>query len=129
MDHKNTEIPAIRLLRDRNGESYFESGKIRTDFKIKSQDFWFATEIDLWQIGSHNAPQKQFVITLSGKLKFTTGDGLNFIVEPGIILLAEDIDGKGHQWEMIEGHETWHRMYMPLIDDSETFFIKDKSPE
>lgn len=119
------EITAIRLLRNQDGESYFEKGKIRTGIKIKSNEFWFANEIDNWQIGTHTAPRKQFVVTLSGQLKFTTSDNLSFLIEPGIILLAEDIDGEGHTWEMIEGHEIWHRMYIPLIEDAEMYFVKD----
>lgn len=125
MTKKNNDIPAIRLLRDAKGESFFERGTIRTHLKIKSKEFWFANEIDLWQIGAHTAPRKQFVVTLGGKLQFTTSDDKSFILEPGIVLLAEDIEGEGHIWEMIEGHQTWHRIYIPLIDDSETYFVKD----
>lgn len=125
MKEKTNNIPAIRLLRDADGESYFEKGTVQTDFKIQSNEFWFANEIDSWQIGTHTAPRKQFVITLSGKLKFTTSDDLSFIVEPGIVLLAEDIDGDGHTWEMIEGHESWHRIYIPIVGEAASSFIKD----
>ena len=125
MDEKDNNIPAIRLLRDKLGESYFERGTIRTHLKIKSPEFWFANEIDSWQIGAHTAPRKQFVITLSGKLKFTTSDEKSFIIEPGVVLLAEDIDGEGHVWEMIEGHKIWHRIYIPLTDDAESCFLKE----
>ena len=125
MKEKTNNIPAIRLLRDADGESYFEKGTVQTDFKIQSNEFWFANKIDSWQIGTHTAPRKQFVITLSGKLKFTTSDDLSFIVEPGIVLLAEDIDGDGHTWEMIEGHENWHRIYIPIVDEATSSFIKD----
>ena len=125
MKDKTNNIPAIRLLRDADGESYFEKGTVQTDFKIQSNEFWFANEIDTWQVGTHIAPRKQFVITLSGKLKFTTSDEKFFIIEPGIILLAEDIDGEGHTWEMIEGHENWHRIYIPIVDEAASSFIKD----
>ena len=125
MNKKNNDIRAIRLLKDEQGESYFEKGIIQPDLKIKSNELWFANEIDSWQIGNHQAPRKQFVITLSGKLKFTTSDEKTFIIEPGIILLAEDIDGEGHTWEMIEGHEIWQRIYIPLVNDSKIFFIKN----
>ncbi len=125
MKDKTNNIPAIRLLRDADGESYFEKGTVQTDFKIQSKEFWFANKIDSWQIGTHTAPRKQFVITLSGKLKFTTSDDLSFIVEPGIVLLAEDIDGDGHKWEMIEGHKNWHRIYIPIVDEATSSFIKD----
>ena len=122
---KDNNIPAIRLLRDHKGESFFETGIIKSHVKIKSGDFWFANKIDAWQIGAHTAPRKQFVITLSGKLKFTTSDDKTFVIEPGIVLLAEDIEGEGHNWEMIEGHETWHRLYIPLVEDSEMVFVKE----
>ena len=125
MDEKENTIPAIRLMRDSEGESFFETGKVRTHLKIKSDELWFANEIDSWQVGTHIAPRKQLVITLSGKLKFTTSDEKFFIIEPGIILLAEDIDGEGHTWEMIEGHENWHRIYIPIVDEAASSFIKD----
>ena len=125
MDDKENIIPAIRLMRDSEGESFFETGKVRTHVKIKSDEFWFANEIDSWQVGTHLAPRKQFVITLSGKLKFTTSDEKTFVIEPGIVLLAEDIDGEGHTWEMIEGHENWHRIYIPIVDEAASSFSKD----
>lgn len=126
MELTNKYIPAVRLAADSQGESFFEKGRIVTDLKINSQDLWFASEINSWQIGAHIAPRKQFVITLRGKLKFTTSDNLSFILEPGIVLLAEDTSGKGHRWEMIEGHEIWQRIYIPLIDESENLFVKDE---
>jgi len=46
----------------------------------------------------HPAPEKQFVITLSGTLEFVTPDGEKFVVRPGDILLAEDNAGEGHKW-------------------------------
>lgn len=125
MELKNNHIPAVRLTCNSVGESFFEKGRILSDLKIASKDFWFANEIESWQIGAHIAPRKQFVITLSGKLKFTSSDGSSFILEPGIVLLAEDISGEGHRWEMIEGHETWHRIYIPLVDESKSLFVKD----
>ncbi len=44
------------------------------------------------------APEKQFVITLSGTLEFVTPDGEKFVVRPGDVLLAEDNAGEGHKW-------------------------------
>ena len=115
MDEKENIIPAIRLMRDSEGESFFETGTIRTHVKIKSDQFWFANEIDSWQVGTHIAPRKQFVITLSGKLKFTTSDEKTFVIE----------HGEGHTWEMVEGHENWHRIYIPIVDEAASSFIKD----
>ncbi|QDP84386.1 hypothetical protein FNJ88_02000 [Chryseobacterium sp. SNU WT5] len=125
MDENNNHIRAIRLMRDAKGESYFDKGTICTNVKINSKEFWFANEIDTWQLGTHTAPRKQIVVTLSGKLKFKTSDEKSFVLEPGIILLAEDTEGEGHVWKMSAGYENWQRIYIPLIDESDTFFIKD----
>ena len=124
MEKQNNDIPAYRLMRNAEGESFFEKGIILTDIKIKSGEFWFANEIDSWQIGAHTAPRKQFVITLQGKLEFTTSDEKSFIIEPGVVLLAEDIAGEGHVWKMIEGHETWQRIYIPFEAKSAMYFKK-----
>jgi redox-sensitive bicupin YhaK (pirin superfamily) len=43
----------------------------------------------------HNAPHRQYVITLSGRLEFETRTGARQVVEPGDILLAEDTSGGG----------------------------------
>lgn len=125
MELKNTYIPAVRLTFASNGDSFFEKGRIIADLKINSEHIFFANEIDSWQIGAHIAPRRQFVVTLHGKLKFMTSDNLSFILEPGIVLLAEDISGKGHRWEMIDGHTTWQRIYIPVTEETKNLFVKD----
>ncbi len=52
--------------------------------------------------------------------------GETFLIEPGIILLAEDVEGKGHSWQFEEG-ETWERIYIPITDQDESFFIPDRN--
>ena len=44
----------------------------------------------------HNAPRRQYVITLSGQVEFTIGDGTVKRLGPGDVLLAEDLTGRGH---------------------------------
>ena len=43
----------------------------------------------------HDAPARQFVMTLSGALDFQTRAGAHFILRPGDTLLAEDTTGTG----------------------------------
>ena len=43
----------------------------------------------------HDAPVRQFVLTLSGTLDFQTRAGTHFILRPGDILLAEDTISTG----------------------------------
>src|SRR5207248_2582066 len=44
----------------------------------------------------HNAPRRQFVITLSGRGEVETSDGKKVELGPGSIDLVEDTTGKGH---------------------------------
>ena len=44
----------------------------------------------------HNAPRRQFVITLKGEAEIEVGDGTKRRFGPGDIMLAEDLTGQGH---------------------------------
>jgi hypothetical protein len=45
----------------------------------------------------HNAPRRQYVITLTGWAEIEIGDGTTRRFGPGDILLAEDVTGRGHR--------------------------------
>jgi hypothetical protein len=57
-------------------------------------------------------PARQLVITLSGKLEFTTHDG-RFSLRSGDILFTEDTVGAGHDWTLL-GDQHWTRLYAIL---------------
>ena len=61
----------------------------------------------------HTAPHRQYVITLTGTLEFTTRGGETFTLAPGDILLAEDTAGGGHQWRLTDD-QPWRRVYVQL---------------
>ena len=44
----------------------------------------------------HNAPRRQFVITLAGGMEIGLGDGTLRRFGPGDVVLAEDLTGQGH---------------------------------
>jgi hypothetical protein len=44
----------------------------------------------------HNAPRRQFIITLSGGVEIGLGDGTIKRLGPGDVMLADDLTGKGH---------------------------------
>ena len=44
----------------------------------------------------HNAPRRQYVITLSGEVEIGLGDGSVHRFGPGHVTLAEDLTGQGH---------------------------------
>ena len=75
----------------------------------------------------HDAPARQFVITLSGTLDFQTRTGAHFILRPGDILLAEDTTGSGHSWKLIDD-DPWRRAYVILAPAAPVTFVA-KSPD
>ncbi len=115
---------AYRIQNDSLGNSYFEVGTLPEYFSIASERFVIETKIQEYQKYQHPAPRFQYVVTLKGKLRFTTSDRKQFILEPGIILVAKDIHGEGHSWEIIEGEE-WHRIYIIPNQNAEDAFVVD----
>jgi quercetin dioxygenase-like cupin family protein len=73
----------------------------------------------------HNAPESQYVITLSGTLEFTTRDGEKFVLRAGDILVAEDNVGSGHKWRLIDD-DPWRRAYVVLKPGARDSFVQNK---
>ena len=113
---------AFRIQNDSLGNSYFEEGNLPEYVSIKSERFIIQTKIEEYQKHQHPAPREQYVITVKGKLRFTTSDQRQFIIEPGIILIAKDIHGDGHSWELLEGDE-WYRIYIVPEQNSDDAFV------
>lgn len=123
----------IRLWTDAEGQSCFEEGRLALkagspvnllsdQFSAKSISF---EETKAGQtLDWHNAPAKQFVITLRGTLDFWTRKGDHFILTPGDILLAEDTAGGGHSWKLI-GDDPWRRVYVVLDSVADLAFVKN----
>jgi hypothetical protein len=117
-------LKAIRLTNIDGDQCSFEIGKIPVRQHIDAKYFFAQTEVDAYETILHPAPRRQYVITLKGKLQFKVSNGQTFIIEPGIILIANDTKGSGHSWEIIEGDE-WERIYIPLEEDSNDYFVAD----
>ena len=63
----------------------------------------------------HNAPRRQYTITISGEVEIGTGDGKVRRFGPGAVLLAEDLTGQGHTTRVV-GTETRISVVVPLGD-------------
>ena len=61
----------------------------------------------------HPAPQRQYVITLSGRGEIELAGGKKIPLDPGHILLAEDVTGKGHISRGV-GTEDRISLFIPL---------------
>jgi quercetin dioxygenase-like cupin family protein len=49
-----------------------------------------------WKGGWHPSPKIQWVICLSGRMEYETGDGTRFKLEPGSYIFSSDVSGVGH---------------------------------
>ena len=63
----------------------------------------------------HNAPRRQFVITLSGEGEIGLGDGSVHRCGPGHANLVEDLTGKGHTTRVV-GNRPRVTATIPLAD-------------
>ncbi|HET6182830.1 MAG TPA: hypothetical protein VFA03_04475 [Acetobacteraceae bacterium] len=99
------EDGAIELAEGARGDLLSaKAGAVSISFQETSAGGTFA-----W----HDAPARQFVITLSGTLDFQTRAGAHFTIRPGDVLLAEDTAGTGHSWRLVDG-QPWRRVYVIL---------------
>ena len=126
-------IKCVRLWTGGDGQSHFESGLVdlvpgvRGDFlssKMNAVSISFQETDAGGKFEWHTAPVRQFVITLSGTLDFVTREDKHFILNPGIILLAEDTAGGGHSWKLVDS-EPWRRIYVVLAAGAEVSFTAE----
>jgi quercetin dioxygenase-like cupin family protein len=115
-------IRCIRLWTGNDGNSHFEEGVIdlskgeRGDILSDTANVVSISFRETKAGGAfewHDAPARQFVITLSGTLDFQTRKGEHFMLHPGDILLAEDTVGTGHSWKLVD-ENPWRRAYVIL---------------
>ena len=52
--------------------------------------------LDGYALEFHTPPQRQLVITLTGAVEISVGDGSSRVFGPGDILFADDLTGEGH---------------------------------
>ena len=63
----------------------------------------------------HNAPRRQYIITLSGEAELGVGDGTVRRVGAGDVLLAEDLTGQGHTTRVVSAEQRL-TVVIPLND-------------
>ena len=122
---EESDIPAYRLINKADGSCCFEKGSIPSLKHMNTASFWYSNKTEEWEKNAHPAPRKQYVITVKGKIKCKVSHGSTFIIEPGVVLLAEDLKGKGHSWDMVDS-DVWERLYIPITENSDDLFVADK---
>jgi hypothetical protein len=91
-----------RLYTGNDGQSHFEEldQQERAQFflsTIPAKALVFKNDKNRHDLhGWHNAPRRQWCITLSGTCEIAIGDGTKKTFGPGDVFLAEDVTGQGH---------------------------------
>lgn len=95
----------VRIYTGDDGQSHFEDLDI--DMAENSEvgrlsELWPGAGVQFREVDGdydldfHNAPRRQLVVNLTGSVEIEIGDGTARVLGPGSILLAEDLDGRGH---------------------------------
>ena len=117
------EAKVTRLYTGPDGESHFEDIEIPLDIKrgssqsselIKATGVIFLELQSRQEVSWHNAPCRQFVLTIEGEREIEIGDGSKRIIRPGDILLVEDMTGRGHITRQV-GNQP-HRSVFVILD-------------
>jgi quercetin dioxygenase-like cupin family protein len=61
----------------------------------------------------HNADVRRYVITISGRAEVEVPGGQKFVGQPGEVILAEDLTGKGHTFRVL-GDSDWEAMFIDM---------------
>lgn len=61
----------------------------------------------------HNADVRRYVITISGRSEVEVTGGQKLVVQPGQIVFAEDLTGKGHTFRVL-GNSDWVALFVDL---------------
>ncbi len=114
-------MKTTRLYTDKDNKSAFEDLRISLE-RVGVEQFanlcapssMILNETDTGhEYDWHNAPKKQWVITLQGEIEVQLRDGTTRRFGPGSILLAEDLTGTGHATKVIS-KEPWRCLYLPF---------------
>jgi uncharacterized cupin superfamily protein len=99
-------LKITRLYTGSDNESHFEDIDIplidqgdigKLSAKINATGLIFRETPPDYNFGWHHAPQRQYVVMLSGNVEIEIGDGTKRLFQAGDIILAEDTTGRGHQ--------------------------------
>ncbi len=111
----------IRVFSGDDGESHFEDVTPEDMAKIVNRlgagDITLGLRSSPSFSDSHNAPRRQYVVNLSGTAEFEAADGTKVQMEPGDILVAEDLTGHGHIARSL-GDTPRASLAIPLADPS-----------
>ena len=95
----------IHVYTGEDGEAWLEDLEIPMDeanrgmmsrlFALEGSDLFRESDFD-GPLPKHNPARRQFVVPIVGSFEIEAGDGTTRLIEPGTVLLADDVTGRGH---------------------------------
>ena len=110
------------LYEDSNGVSHFrdievewaeQRGVSKLSKRMPATGIIFRRTEGNYNVDWHPAPRRQYIVNLDGGVKITASDGEARIIGPGEIILVEDISGKGHLSQAVNG-ALRHSLFIPV---------------
>lgn len=114
-------MKAVHLYTDSKGFSAFREIELATE-KIgveRQRTLPVSSELLFNQTDAghsypwHNAPRRQWVITLTGEIEVSLKNGTSRRFCPGEVILADDLTGSGHATRVVST-EPWRCVYLPF---------------
>ncbi len=115
-------LHAFKLYTGPDKASHVAEGSVAETERTEVVAIYFKESPPHSSLDWHDAPERQYVITLAGTLEFTTRDGEQFILRPGDVLVAEDDIGSGHKWRLIDD-QPWRRAYVVFAPGARDSFV------
>jgi hypothetical protein len=114
-------MKCVHLYTNESGESAFgeieipyeHSGPEQFAFVRAPSSMLLNETVPGHQYDWHNAPRRQWVITLQGEIEVQLRSGLKKRFGPGSLLLADDTRGSGHATKVVSS-DPWRCAYLPF---------------
>ncbi len=125
MAQQNPPLTIVRLYTGPDGLSHFE--RIHVKFApvpgapntVEESEPWTTTKSYMVRCAPgffsdwHNADVRRYVITISGRAEIEVAGRQKFVAQPGEVVLAEDLTGKGHTFRVLDDTD-WVAMFADM---------------
>lgn len=110
------------LYEDDDGESHFRDIEIEWEgasshskysARLPATGIIFRETAGSYDLDWHPAPRRQYIINLDAGAKLTASDGESRIIGAGEVILVEDVSGKGHLSQSVDG-QLRHSIFVPI---------------
>ena len=110
------------LYVDDKGETHFRDIEVewseqtpsgRLSKRLPATGIIFRQVQPSYDLDWHPAPRRQYIINLDAGVKITASDGESRVIGAGEVILVEDVKGKGHRSQAIDG-KLRHCIFVPV---------------